>query len=159
MSTKEMVKELNVAEHSLILYLQGKIPHVDYKNECFTFLWNLIEKIPELSEELYIQQFAYLSNFYWKAGEFQVIESIPEYQKFYLNRIEMERNQQADIFEYRLTDYKIFDVSVMHAPKVENKQLIYYTYNTSNKLPYRVVCPFPYHLTSTYVHYQVLPLK
>ncbi|MFI5343173.1 MAG: hypothetical protein ACHQUC_03020 [Chlamydiales bacterium] len=159
MKQKELVKELKFGPHRICLFFQDQIPIAIHDEQTFTFLWELIEKIPPLSDALYLSEFAFLSNFFWKAGQFQYIECIESYQKYYLERVELERSQPVDLFEYRLTDYKIFDVSVMHPPKVENRQLIYFTCNVTNGLPYRVVCPFPYHLESTHVHYQILPIK
>ena len=159
MNAQGFVKELKFGSESISLFLHDQVPIAGYENQTFTFLWGLIEKIPSLSDTRYIAQFAHLSNFFWKAGQFECVENIEEYQRFYVERVELERKQPADLFEYRLTDYKIFDVSVMHAPRVEDKQLVYFTYNKGNGLPYRVVCPFPYHLNSSHVHYQILPIK
>ena len=112
-----------------------------------------------MSDSKYIEQFALISNFFWKAGQFQLIDSITEYQNFYLERIRLEKQHPQNVYDYRLTDFKIFDVSVMHAPKIIDKQLVYFTFNAANRVPYRVVCPFPYPLESTYVHYQILSIK
>jgi hypothetical protein len=71
----------------------------------------------------------------------------------------LEKKHPSDVFPYRLTDYKIFDVSVMHDPCVEEGHLLYFVYHTTTGLPYRVVCPFPYTSTSTVIHYQILPIK
>lgn len=158
MNTRQLHKELKLDSHLLFLFLQGKTPSIEWEDQSYASLWHLIQQLPILSDPSYIEQFAYISNFFWKAGEFCYIESISDYQNFYKQRIEQEKKCLVDLFEYRLTDYKVFDVSVMHIPRIENNQLVYFTYNATNRVPYRVVCPFPYHLNSTYVHYQVLPI-
>ncbi|WP_068469020.1 hypothetical protein [Candidatus Protochlamydia phocaeensis] len=159
MDIKVPVKELSIGPHVVYLSLKQQTPLVDFQNQTFNHLWFLVNQLPELSNPLYIKEFAQISNFFWKGLLFQYIDSVPAYQKRYIEQVEMEKKYPADIFEYRLTDYKIFDVSVMHEPKVEQDTLIYFVYNVSNGLPYRVVCPFPYTSTSPFVHYQILPIK
>jgi hypothetical protein len=158
MNLKEIITELNIGFHQISLKLQGQMPIAEYKNQTFSHLWGLVDIFPELSDLQYIGQFAILSNFFWKAGQFQFIDAVGDYQDFYLERVELEKLHPQDQYEYRLTDFKIFDISVMHPPKVENNQLVYFTFNLVNRLPYRVVCPFPYPKTSTYVYYQILPI-
>lgn len=154
-----MNTRITFGPHTISLILQGKAPSAVIDNQSFAFLWPLIQQYRLLSDPAHIKEFAVISNFFWKAGEFQFIESIPEYQKFYLDRVEFEKKNPADLLEYRLTDFKEFDVSLMHPPTIEKGFLYYYTYQQSNWIPYRVVCPFPYHLESSHVHYQVLPIK
>jgi len=157
MTTKQFITEIKIDHCLCRLSLKGETPIVDYDNQTYHFLWNLVQTIPILSDAKHLHSFAQISNFYWKANHFHFIESIENYQKFYLNQVEQEKREPTDIFKYRLTDYKIFDVSVMHSPKVEHEQLAYFTYNLETGIPYRVVCPFPYHLKHA-VHYQILPI-
>lgn len=151
-------KTIIIGSHTLYLTLKNQAPVVDYRDQTYTHFYFLIDQIPELSNPLYIEAFAHISNFFWKGGQFHCIDKIADYQKYYVERVKMEKKHPADVFEYRLTDYKIFDVSVMHEPRIEGDSLIYYTYQASTGLPYRVVCPFPYTKTSTLVHYQILPI-
>lgn len=159
MNTKMLVKEINVEKETIFLYLQDQAPLVECQNQRFANIWLLVNHVAALSRIEYIKEFAEISNFFWKGIEFQFIHSIAHYQKQYQERVALEKMHPADVFEYRLTDFKIFDVSSMHDPKVEHQKLIYFVYNINNGLPYRVVCPFPYTIsTSTLVHYQLLPL-
>jgi hypothetical protein len=158
MDQKIQVNEITVGPHFLNLYIKGQEPSIQIGEEIYTHLWFLIERLPELSNPQNIKLFAHISNFFWKGVQFQCIQCIPTYQKFYKERIELEKLHRADIFEYRLTDYKIFDVSVMHEPAIYQNALHYYVYQTSTGLPFRVVCPFPYTSASTMVHYQILPI-
>lgn len=153
------IKELQVGPHSICLSLKQQQPVVIVQNQIYAHLWFLTDAIPELSDPQHLIPFAQISNFFWKGIHFQYVECIASYQKHYIERVELERRHPADVFEYRLTDYKIFDVSVMHEPKIEHDHLIYFVYQVATGLPYRVVCPYPYKSTSTLVHYQILPIK
>ena len=158
MDTKVRVKEIVIGKKTVTLLLQQQSPQVEWNNQVFTHLWFLLAEIEELSHSHYIEAFAEISNFFWKGLQFQRIYDIQEFQQHYIKQVELEKNHPADVFPYRLSDFKIFDVSVIHEPKIENNQLIYFVFNVSNGLPYRVVCLFPYPKASTYVHYQILPL-
>lgn len=158
MNTKRLVKEINIDDEKVSLILNEQIPVVEWNGQEFLYLWFFLRAVPSLSDPLYIEEFCEISNFFWKGVQFQRITSILEYQQEYIQRVKLENEHSADVFPYRLTDYKIFDVSVMHPPKIVDEQLLYYVYNVNNGLPYRVVCPFPYPTTSTKVHYQILPI-
>ncbi len=157
MTLKASILTLSFGQDVLQLCLHDNAPVVEYQDKVYKHLWNLVEEVKDLSNLSHINIFALVANFFWKGTEFQYIESIPDYQKQYHDRINYERQYSADVFEFRLTDYKIFDVSVMHEPIIEEGQIIFFVCNLSNGLPYRVVAPFPYNVTSTLVHYQILP--
>ena len=159
MSFYPTIKEITIGPCSLRLCMQDQIPLVEYSRHFFNHIWLLAQQLPCLSDPTYIKEFAEISNFLWKGLQFQFIEKIADYQKFYIEQVELEKKCPTDIFPYRLTDYKIFDVSVMHDPHLEEGNLCYFVYQTATALPYRVVSPFPYTSTSTLVHYQILPIK
>lgn len=158
MSTKVLVKDVLIGNEKVQLFLQDQSRIAEWNQKTFNHLWFLVSQCPLLSDSAYIHAFAEISNFFWKGTEFQCIPSISAYQQHYNERIELERQHSADVFEYRLTDYKIFDVSIMEEPQIEGEQLFYFVCCVQNGLPYRVVCPFPYSLDSTIVHYQILPV-
>jgi len=155
------IKEISVGPLFLQLCLDGQTPLVSVNGHYYNHIWLLNQAVPLLSNPIYIKQFAEASNFLWKGLEYQYIENIARYQQFYNDQIELEKKFPGDVFPYRLTDYKIFDVSVMHDPCLKGGMLHYYVYQTATGLPYRVICPFPYpnESASTLVHYQILPLK
>lgn len=154
-----IVKEITLGFHTLRLYMQDEMPFVEHREQSFNHIWLLGQQLALLSDPIYIKEFAEISNFLWKGLQFQFIDKIADYQKFYVEQVELEKKCPTDIFPYRLTDYKIFDVSVMHDPRLEGENLCYFVYNTTTALPYRVVCPFPYTTSSALVHYQILPIK
>lgn len=159
MHSSILIKEISIETETLRLLIHQNTPMVEYDNETFNHLWLLVEELPLLSDPAYLSAFAEISNFLWKGITFHCIEDIDDFQKRYKEQVILENNHPADVFPYRLTDYKIFDVSVMHPPLLMGGNLIYFVYNTANGLPYRVTCPFPYISTSTLVHYQILPIK
>lgn len=152
------VEEIQVGPHLIKLSIRKDKPIAELDQQQYTQLWFLVQNCPLLSDPKYLKEFARISNFFWKGLVFRYVDSIAEFQHAYHQQIELEKRCLGDIFPYRLTDYKIFDVSVMHEPRLDNGSLYYFVYNTSNGLPYRVVCPFPYTTTSTLVHYQILPI-
>lgn len=159
MSFPSAIKEISVGPYTLSLVMRDQTPLVEYEGHFFNHVWLLNQQLSYLSDLNYLPEFAEISNFLWKGLEFQFIENIVDYQKFYIEQIELEKKFPSDVFPYRLTDYKIFDISVMHQPHVENEQLSYFVYHVTTAIPYRVICPFPYTSTSTLVHYQILPIK
>ena len=159
MELSSIVKELYVGEEAVILHMQNQAPVIEYQMQVFNHLWMLCQQCPALCGSAYLKEFAEISNFLWKGLSFQIIDNIAEFQKNYIAQIAWEKSNPTDVLPYRLTDYQIFDVSVMHDPNVIDNQLHFFVYNRSTGLPYRVVCPFPYTSLSTLVHYQILPLK
>jgi len=153
------MKTVEIGEEKIFLELHDGSPFAKFRDEWLSHLWILCKKCPLLTNIAYIKPFALIANFLWKGDGFQVIEQIEEYQNFYYQQIEMENNNPTDVFPFRLTDYQIFDVSVMHSPQVIDESLHFFVYHALSGLPYRVVCPFPYTSLSTLVHYQILPLK
>lgn len=158
MNVKIPVKEIDIHDQKFTLILKNHAPVVEWSNKEFPHLWFLLEKCPLLSQEKHINDFATIANFFWKGLEFECISSISHFQKNYKQRVELEKDYPADVFPYRLTDYKIFNISVMHEPRIENGELFFFVYRISNGLPFRVVCPFPYPTDSIVVHYQILPI-
>jgi hypothetical protein len=152
------IEEIQVGPHLIKLSIHKDKPIAEFDEEHFSQLWFLVQSCPLLSDPKHLKEFARISNFFWKGVIFRYIDSISQFQQYYHDQIELERLCPGDIFPFRLTDYKIFDVSVMHEPHLEDGSLYYFVYNSSNGLPYRVVCPFPYTTTSTLVHYQILPI-
>lgn len=159
MKQTDLIKEITLDHHTLRLLMEGETPVVEREGEFFHHIWHLSLQFPPLSDPASIVPFAEISNFLWKGLQFQFLDQVEDYQRFYIEQIELEQKCPTDIFQYRFTDFKIFDVSVMHPPRLEDGELFYFVYNTTNGLPYRVVCPFPYTVSSTVVHYQILPLR
>lgn len=159
MSFSAAIKEIPLGPYILRLFMQDQTPLVGCEDAVYNHVWLLSQYVPHLSDPAYITEFAEIANFLWKGLQFQFIDQIADYQKFYTEQVELEKKYSSDVFLYRLTDYKIFDVSVMHTPRLEGGTLFYFVYNTATGLPYRVVCPFPYTSASTLVHYQILPIK
>ena len=159
MSRASLIKEIAIGSDQVRLLMEDQSPAAEFRGQIIHQLWILCQQCDLLTDPAYLKEFAVISNFLWKGGSFQFIDSIEEYQKNYYAQIEREKKYPADVFPYRLTDYKIFDLSVMHDPRLIEEQLHFYVSNTASGLPYHVICPFPYTSLSTLVHYQILPLK
>jgi len=159
MSFPSHIKDIPIGAHVIRLYIDDSQPFVECEGLPFNHIWLLNQHLFCLSEITYLKEFAEIANFLWKGLQFQYIEDISKYQHFYVEQVELEKRYPGDIFPYRLTDYKIFDVSIMHEPRIENGQLNYFVFQAATGLPYKVICPFPYDSNSTLVHYQILPFK
>jgi len=158
MSFSTLFKEMAIGPYNFCLLMQNQIPLVKFDDQFFYHVWGLVHQFSLLSDPFYLREFAEISNFLWKGLHFHFIDCITDYQKYYLEHVELEKKYPSDVFPYRLTDYKIFDVSVMHDPCLEDGNLHYFVYHTATGVPYRVVCPFPYTSNASVVHYQILPI-
>lgn len=158
MENSSLIKDIEVGSETIRLLMDTQPPLVEYREQLFQHLWMLCQQCTLLTDPAYLKEFAEVSNFLWKGTSFQFIESISDYQTFYLRQIELEKEHPTDVFPYRLTDYKIFDVSVMHEPMLIENQVHFFVFQTETGLPYRVVSPFPYTSLSLLVHYQILPI-
>ena len=158
MSENYAVKMILCGPHVFHLIVENQIHSVEYNDKKFIHLVQLVEELPLLSQVDHIKIFTQLAEFFWKGFSFECVENIASYKDNYVNQVQLERKYPGDVFPYRLTDYKVFDVSVMHDPLVKEKELLFYVFNIQTGLPYRVVCPFPYDSPSTVVHYQILPI-
>lgn len=159
MSFASLIREIAVGSDQVRLLMEDQSPAAEFQGQIIHQLWILCQQCNLLTDTAYLKEFAVISNFLWKGTSFQFIDQIEEYQKNYYAQIERENKYPADVFPYRLTDYKIFDLSAMHDPRLIEERLHFYVSNTATGLPYRVICPFPYTSLSTLVHYQILPLK
>lgn len=158
MLSTEIHRTIALGPYAIQLQIGKESFFASVNGEIFVNLWLLVQELPLLSEPIYMNEFAQISNFFWKGPSFEVIDNIPEYQNYYLKQVALEKKHSPDVFPYRLTDYRIFDVSVMHDPELLENQLSYFVYQTNTGIPYRVNCPFPYRSTSTFVHYKILPI-
>ena len=159
MTLSSLIKELSIGPYTITLQLDNQLPVVKFDDQLFNHIWILSQHLPLLSEIAYLKEFGIVSNFLWKGLDFQFIDCIVDYQKQYREQVELEKKCPSDVFPYRLTDYQIFDVSLMHEPKLESGTIHYFVFQTHTGLPYRVVSPFPYTSLSTVVHYQILPVQ
>lgn len=159
MAYSSIVKEVLLGGEAIRLLMQDETPIVEFRDQYINHLWILCQQCELLNHPPYLNEFAEVSNFLWKGTSFQFIESIEKYQKNYNNQVELEKKNPSDVFPYRLTDYKLFNVSTMHEPRLIEDRLHFFVFNTTTGLPYRVVCPFPYTSLSPFVHYQILPLR
>lgn len=159
MDSSLIIKELTIGGETLRLLIKDQIPLVEFNNQLINHIWILCQQFTSLNNPAFLSEFAEVSNFLWKGLHFLFIEQICEYRNNYVRQVELEQKHSGDVFPYRLTDYKIFDVSVMHEPRLVDGQLHYFVCHAETGIPYRVVCPFPYLCQNPIVHYQILPIK
>lgn len=151
-------KIINVGKKiALECYLEaGKTPYIIYEKKRFDHLHAIIKAIPDLANPKQLEPLACLVNFMAKGEEYQIIENTKQFQEEYLNQIEFERNS-LDYIPDRLIDHGIFDVKVMHSPRIINDEFIFFVKNMQSGIPNRVNCPYPISNENPKILYQLLP--
>jgi hypothetical protein len=130
-------------------------PFVNHGPHSNSKIANLVKTFPFLEEQDNYSTLAYLINFLERGLEYQFIENINQYKEQYTNRVEFEQNS----FEYipqRIIDHGIYDVTVMHAPRVIKDEFVFYVKEDHTGLPFCVRADFPIH-SAQKVRYQLLP--
>lgn len=141
---REVLCQLDRHHHPLVT-IEGKIYHSVLK---------LLRAFPEIEEN--VGAVARLVNFLCSNNEYTFIEDIAKFQEEYVDRVEFEQNS-FDYIPDRIIDHGVFNITVMHSPKVVDNQLIFYVKNENSQLPYRVSCAYPIQSESPEVRYQLLP--
>jgi hypothetical protein len=115
-------------------------------------LGNLIDAVPELVGGDDCLALAKAANFLLKGITYTVIEDIEGYQEQYCTRVAAE-DAAFDERTRRISDYGVFDVSVMKRPSVQANTITFFVQDRQMGLPYKVTIALP-QLTN---HYQLLP--
>lgn len=135
--------------------LEGKHPIVICNQKKYTNLRTLHKDVPELIDAIDLKDLAHLLNFMSSGREYQVLDKVKRYKDEYLARIEFEKNS-FDYLPVRLSEHGIFDVSVMHAPRVVGEEFAFFVKNIESQIPYRVSCLYPIDLEKPDLRYQLL---
>jgi hypothetical protein len=155
--TTTPVQTIKVNKTEIMFYLDhDQHPIVISSGNTHRSLHHLIQSMPELSNPDYLSQLAHLINFFSQGTDYHVIDDIPKFQEAYLERIEYEKNS-FDYMPLRIIDHGIFDVRVMHPPRVINRELIFFVQQDHTQLPYRVSCSYPIEREKLDTRYQLLP--
>lgn len=148
---------VNVHGFDLLCQLDSHLkPLVRSGDKTYQSLFGLTQAIPVLELNDHLKALAKIANFLSGGAEYQFIEDISKYQEEYLNRVEFEQNS-FDYIPNRIIDHGIFDVSVMHPPRIINNELVFYVKNDQNQLPYCVSVAYPITKESDGIRYQLLP--
>lgn len=130
-------------------------PLVIYGNHSTSKIETLVKAFPVLKEQENYSILAYLINFLARGLEYQFIENITKYKEEYTNRVEFEQNS-FDYIPRRIIDHGVFDITVMHAPRVLKEEFVFYVKEDHTGLPFCVHADFPIHENQK-VRYQLLP--
>lgn len=135
--------------------LEGKHPVVICNQKKYNNLRSLHKEVPELIDAIDLKDLAHLLNFMSSGKEYAVLDKVKRYKDEYLARIEFEKNS-FDYLPVRLSEHGIFDVSVMHAPRVVAEEFAFFVKNVDSEVPYRVSCHYPIDLETPNLRYQLL---
>lgn len=160
--TREKVKPVHIDYIELegtmleLLIDEHHTPAAKCGDQVYHGLADLIKNMPELTEPAHLNALAEICNFVFKGQEFHFIKDVEEFKKMYCERIEFEKAKLAPDLQ-RLSDFGIFDVSVMHPPRIVKHQFIFFVSNDYNQLPFRVLCELPFSREYPSVRYELLP--
>ncbi len=131
-------------------------PVIWIDNHLFTGLKPLVDAHPKLKEPHNVMALAKVVNFLSRCFEFKVVSDIEEFRQIYALRIQEEHERPDDV-PTNLSAYGNFDLSVLHAPKIEQQTLRFFVENDYNHLPYQVSLEFPPGADDPSIHYTLLP--
>ena len=154
-----IVFDIEIEEQSLQGVIDGMQPKLQLKEQSFTSIHELIDVLPSLSNAENRLHLAQAINFLARGLEFHVIEEPEEFNSAYEIRINQEIRQPQYGSPLRLTDYGIFDTSLIHLPIVEKGFFVFYVENEYNGLPYKVSISYPLREAQAQIRYELLPYR
>lgn len=113
--------------------LNEDIKRVDYLGHTY---FSFAELYQALDKKIPLPLVVLIHNFFTSGIGFNVIQDSSAYKKKYQERILLEEQDQAPPL---LTQYGIYDVSLIEEPKIIEYSLIYYVESNALGIPYRVV--------------------
>lgn len=135
-----------------------KNPIIKCGSDYFKNMEELITAFPDLAKPENLYTLAEACNFMFKGLEFSPINDVEEFKSEYMHQIKFEQTQ-LELMGPRLSDYGIYDVSVMHQPRLLHSQFIFFVMNAYNRLPFRVICALPLSRDYPSVRYELLPYE
>src|ERR1700722_6612515 len=100
MSFPSAIKQISMGPHILRLLMHDQAPMVECDGHAFNHIWLLAQNFSLISDPTYLKEFAEISNFLWKGLQFQFIDEIANYQKYYTEQVEWEKKCPSDVFPY-----------------------------------------------------------
>lgn len=134
---------------------QDDRPVLEIENRNYTSLFRLFEDFPHLSNPVHKEKVSQLITFLLTGLEFQWIENIEKFREDYEERIESDLISLGDGLS-KLSDYGVYDLSVMHPPTVSKGKFIFFV-KDENQIPYKVSLPFPVKTEDPQASYELLP--
>ncbi len=150
-------QKIKVEETELHCVFHRDSPVVMCHGGAYTSLCALIWALPILSDADQLASLAKVSTFFSRGLEFLYIADIAAFQEDYRHRME------ADQFDFMPVSFGgekggIFDVSVMHPPRILEKCLVFFVESDHTHSPYKVTFSLPFQERICEALYEPLPL-
>ncbi|WP_068468254.1 hypothetical protein [Candidatus Protochlamydia phocaeensis] len=154
---KTCIQVLHLDQATLYFFFdQDHLPAIQIEGVKYTSLYQLCRDFPHLLAPKQIEKMAKIANFLIKGLEFQYIENINAFKEDYFQRLEAGQTALLQNMPC-LNDYGIYDVSIMHHPKIHNGKLIFFVKQDYTHLPYKASLDFPLKDENFSIHYELLP--
>jgi hypothetical protein len=154
---KTCIQMLHLDQTKLYFFFdQDHQPAININGAKYTSLYFLYQDFPSLATSLQVEKIAQITNFLVKGLEFQFIENIIQFKEEYTQVLEAG---QIDLLHNVpcMHDYGIYDVSLMHKPKIVADELIFFVKHGYTQLPYKVSLNHPLIKKKFTVQYELLP--
>jgi hypothetical protein len=155
---KISIQMISLGPHELFfLFDYQHQPVLEVKGVQYHSLEAILKKFPELQQTKHLDKLAQIANFLAKGLEFQYIEDITLFKATYYQEVELE--QSSLLYEgSALKDYGIFDLSVMHPPRLKDQRLVFFVKHDYLGIPYQVSLFYPIRKEHPEMLYELLPL-
>jgi hypothetical protein len=140
------------------LFDQAHQPAIEINGFQYTSLNHLLQILPQLIHPRHLEKLAQIANFLAKGLEFEYIEDIELFKQNYWQQIEAE---QLNLHHETpaLKDYGIFDLSVMHPPRLMDHKLIFFVKHDYLSIPYQTSLCYPISKELLHMSYELLPIS
>ncbi|MFI0434941.1 MAG: hypothetical protein ACH350_04330 [Parachlamydiaceae bacterium] len=155
---KISIQMISLAPHELFfLFDHEDQPVIEANQVQYRSLGRLLQMFPQLNFSKHLDKLAQIANFLARGLEFQYIEDIESFRLFYYQQMEAE--ESALLYEgTHLKDYGIFDLSVIHPPRMKEGKLIFFVKHDYLNIPYQTILHYPIGYGGPNMVYELLPL-
>ncbi|MBA3236743.1 MAG: hypothetical protein H0T62_00130 [Parachlamydiaceae bacterium] len=147
---KITVQNVKIDEHQIQLEFNEHTPQVTVDGKAYNNLGDLVRDVPEFSQEKYVNEIAYITNFIFSGLNFEVIQNIERFCANYQRSLQEVED---------LKNYGEFDTRVIKRPYIDKNQIIFFVEERATGLPFKVEGPFPYSEMEQSFSYRILPYR
>lgn len=153
-----IVNKVLVDGKEFLFALDKSTPLFLVGQQTFAHFYDLLLANPNLAKPENLIAYAKTISFECKGLGFRYIEDVTAFQKAYTERLAYESSFSGPLPQ-RLSNYGIYDVSKMHAPKIVDGRLLCFFEDVYSGLPYQLSVPHPMKNKQMDAKYTLLPFK
>ncbi|CUI17232.1 conserved hypothetical protein [Candidatus Protochlamydia naegleriophila] len=154
---KASIQLLHIGETRICFFFnQNDLPAIDIEGTTYTSLLEVLLHFPQFAVPQQADKIAQLSNFLMRGLEFHFIENILKFQEDYAQRIDAGQFEVLQNIPCQ-NDYGTYDVSIMHPPRLNAHELIFFVWHDYTKIPYRASLSYPICDQNFIMKYELLP--